>query len=91
MGLMPKLSLCTSKGMQKLTLYFLGLHDSIAKMELPVRCGSKLEVRVVVRFFAVRGKKLVEIYHLIRETYGYECQSIAKHWRKNQCVPTLKY
>ncbi len=24
----------------------------------------------VVRFFAVRGEKLVEIYHLIREMYG---------------------
>ncbi len=23
--------------------------------------------------------------------YCRVCQSIAKHWRKNQCVPTLKY
>ncbi len=50
---------------------------SIAKMELPVRWGSKLEVRAVVRFLAVRGEKLVEIYCLIRETYGDECPVIA--------------
>ncbi len=23
--------------------------------------------------------------------YCRACQSIAKHWRKNHCVPTLKY
>ncbi len=42
-------------------------------MELPVRCGFKLEVREVVLFFAVLGEKLVEIYHLTCETYGDEC------------------
>ncbi len=42
-------------------------------MELPVRCGSKLEVCAVVRFFAVRGEKLVKIYRLIRKMYGDEC------------------
>ncbi len=45
-------------------------------MELPVRCGSKLEVRAVVFFFAVQGGGLVEIYRLIRETYGDECPVI---------------
>ncbi len=45
-------------------------------MELPVRCRSKLEVRAVVGFFAVWGEKPVEIYRLIRETYGDECPVI---------------
>ncbi len=45
-------------------------------MELPVRWGSKLEVRAVVRFFAVWWEKPVEIYRLICETYGDECPVI---------------
>ncbi len=39
-------------------------------MELPVRCGSKLEVRAVVRFFCRAEGNPVEIYHLICKTYG---------------------
>ncbi len=35
--------------------------------------GPSLEVHAVVRFSAVQGEKLVEIYRLIRETYGDEC------------------
>ncbi len=47
-------------------------------MELPVRCESKLEVRAVVRFLRCGGGGggLVEIYCLIRETYGDECPVI---------------